>query len=205
MTVVYTAPRKKILSLLQVICAAVTSMLLIFLMSSLINQEDVPLVKLAPKIDANFLMPERQPIDPRVDESLPRPLMPPEELVIIDNKTNEALVIPVLQHVSLTDVGGDDGFAKNDRPVQIKPTFKALPKYPPSAVRRKLGGFVDVDFALNAGGMPFDIRVLNAEPVGVFERATLNAVVNWRYDPSLAAEMSGQRIVERVTYVMGED
>lgn len=55
--------------------------------------------------------------------------------------------------------------------------------YPPVAMRRGLEGWVDVDFIVDRDGVPRNIEVTGSEPAGIFDRAALNAVGTYRYEP----------------------
>ena len=58
-------------------------------------------------------------------------------------------------------------------------------KYPASALRRGQEGYVDVMFDITAFGSTDNIRVLYAEPQGVFEQSATAAVSRWRYQPKM--------------------
>jgi protein TonB len=55
------------------------------------------------------------------------------------------------------------------------------PEYPRNAAARRLQGWVDVDFVVEASGRTRDARVVAAEPPQVFEAAALAAVRRWRF------------------------
>lgn len=65
------------------------------------------------------------------------------------------------------------------------------PEYPPSALERGIGGWVDLEFTVTANGSTADVTVLGAEPAGVFEQAAIQAVRRWRYRP---VERDGERV-----------
>jgi TonB family protein len=74
-------------------------------------------------------------------------------------------------------------------PVDLQSKLKRIrkqdPEYPERALAQKIGGAVTVEFLVNTKGEPTDIRVVSAEPAGVFDRAALAAVKRWRYEPLL--------------------
>jgi protein TonB len=57
------------------------------------------------------------------------------------------------------------------------------PSYPEIALRTGRAGWVDVEFVVDRDGVPRALRVAEAEPSGTFERAALNAVEAYRYEP----------------------
>lgn len=57
------------------------------------------------------------------------------------------------------------------------------PSYPEIALRTGKAGWVDVEFVVDRDGVPRELRVAEAEPPGTFERAAMNAVEAYRYEP----------------------
>lgn len=55
------------------------------------------------------------------------------------------------------------------------------PVYPVMALERGIKGRVVIEFGLASGGEVRGMRVVDAEPAGVFERAALSAMGAWRY------------------------
>ena len=59
------------------------------------------------------------------------------------------------------------------------------PKYPRSAMRRGITGYVDVRMTIARDGSVYDIEVLDAKPETVFNEAALEAVQQWQFEPVL--------------------
>jgi protein TonB len=57
------------------------------------------------------------------------------------------------------------------------------PQYPPSARMRRIEGWVDVLFTVNADGSVSDPVVIDSEPPNVFDRAATDAALRWRFRP----------------------
>lgn len=78
------------------------------------------------------------------------------------------------------------------------PTLRALstpaPAYPPEALRSGRAGEVQVEFTVNPDGSVADARVIRADPPRVFDRAALNAVRRWRFEP-VAAPVTTRRTI----------
>ncbi|MFN3835616.1 MAG: energy transducer TonB [Glycocaulis sp.] len=58
------------------------------------------------------------------------------------------------------------------------------PEYPRGAERRNLEGQVTVRYNVTPEGEVADVEVVDATPAGVFERAVLRALEQWRYAPA---------------------
>jgi protein TonB len=57
------------------------------------------------------------------------------------------------------------------------------PKYPRSAERRSISGWVEVVFTVALDGSVKDIDVINSQPGDTFVNAATNAVEKWRFEP----------------------
>jgi protein TonB len=57
------------------------------------------------------------------------------------------------------------------------------PDYPPEAQRKGTEGSVGVSFTVSAEGKVSDIIIVDAEPSDIFDRAAVDAVRRWRYEP----------------------
>lgn len=63
-------------------------------------------------------------------------------------------------------------------------------RYPLDALRSGVTGKVDLDFRIAADGSVRDVRVLHAQPSGVFEQAATAALRQWHFDVSNHADLS---------------
>ena len=68
---------------------------------------------------------------------------------------------------------------------------KTPPEYPASARRRNIEGWVKVQVGVNTHGQPEQIRVLAAEPRGVFDANATRAISQWRFRPG---QVRGQAV-----------
>lgn len=55
------------------------------------------------------------------------------------------------------------------------------PEFPRAAERREIEGHVVVRYNVSAEGTVSDVEVVEATPAGIFERAVMRALENWRY------------------------
>jgi protein TonB len=49
-----------------------------------------------------------------------------------------------------------------------------------------VSGAVTVEYTVDSNGDPRDVRVIEATPPGVFDKAAVTAVKRWHYDPVIA-------------------
>jgi protein TonB len=55
--------------------------------------------------------------------------------------------------------------------------------YPPDAIERAIGGWVDLEYVVDRTGQPRNLVVVQASPSGRFDAAALAAVEQYRYVP----------------------
>jgi TonB family protein len=65
---------------------------------------------------------------------------------------------------------------------RLKRTRYVAPEFPERALAQKVSGVVVVEFVVDVNGEPRDVRVVSAEPAGLFDRAATTAVRRWRYE-----------------------
>lgn len=87
------------------------------------------------------------------------------------------------QQAATTTAGaGDSGAAGGTHgPVLVR---NVNPRYPTTAVRANQEGWVEVTFTITPEGNVDDVKVVDAEPRHVFDRAAVEAVSRWKYQPA---------------------
>lgn len=73
-------------------------------------------------------------------------------------------------------------------------TKTVAPVYPRRAMREEITGSVDLVFTVTPTGETADIEVYRAEPENVFDKAAINAVSQWEFEP---VEFRGRIISQR--------
>jgi protein TonB len=66
-------------------------------------------------------------------------------------------------------------------PAQL--TRRVAPDYPQAAVRQGIEGFAEVRFTVTAKGTVSDVSIVESTPPDIFDRAAIDAVRRWRYEP----------------------
>lgn len=78
--------------------------------------------------------------------------------------------------------------------IEVIPFDTRKPNVPEVAWENKISGWVLVEFRVTARGTTSDVRVLDANPRGVFEEKVVAAVSDWRYSVNFDASLS-RRVV----------
>ena len=81
----------------------------------------------------------------------------------------------------------------------VVPLVRINPEYPTRARERGVEGWVQVEFTITAAGTVADQKVVDADPKGIFDRAALDAIGRWKYNPKVvdgrAMERRGVMVV----------
>ena len=87
--------------------------------------------------------------------------------------------------VSANGIGTEVPPARVAAPAAVEPRLISAPppRYPLTAMRRKLEGQVTLEFTVEPDGSVSSPRVVSATPEGVFDEAALVAVSRWRFEP----------------------
>lgn len=83
-------------------------------------------------------------------------------------------------------------------PVRAVPALRlvqdAAPRYPARAQPRRLDGRVELMFTVQPDGSVSDLRVVEAQPAGIFDQAALQAARRWRFAPIAAATTTSRAL-----------
>ncbi|ADN75628.1 TonB family protein [Ferrimonas balearica DSM 9799] len=66
---------------------------------------------------------------------------------------------------------------------QAMPLYRVEPAYPQRALRMRAEGYVLMEFTIDEQGRPRNIRVIESEPVRLFDQAAMKALARWKYQP----------------------
>lgn len=70
----------------------------------------------------------------------------------------------------------------------LKLIHYVVPDYPAAARARSVAGTITVAYTIDTQGATSRVRVVSAEPAGVFNRDAVEAVKRWRYAPVIVAD-----------------
>jgi protein TonB len=87
----------------------------------------------------------------------------------------------------------------------MRRTAFMAPAYPARARERGTEGWVDLEFTVSTDGTTRDAEVRESEPAGTFDRAALDAVKRWRYEPRVVdGNVVEQRVQARLRFRLSE-
>ena len=161
---------------------------------SLPDPEPLPEDDLPLELDESLPeMSEVTPEPPPEPEPQPQPEPQPEQSPVAE-PTESSEVAPDTTAPRQSDVQAD-----SQTPVdvgQISPTSRVPPEYPSRAQRRGLEGFVELRFVIRPDGSvdPSSVQVTSAQPRNVFDRAAIEAVQRWQFEPAGGLRRAQQRL-----------
>lgn len=137
----------------------------------------------APPPPAERREPPPPPQKPRLDFA---PELPPPSL------TAPALSGPAVQldprlFGQAPPAAGPMVFEAGELDQAPRPVVRQAPVYPYKARQRRLEGTVQVRFLVQRDGTVGEVRILRAQPPGVFEDAVREAIARWRFEPGRLA------------------
>jgi periplasmic protein TonB len=95
---------------------------------------------------------------------------------------------PPAATVQATTPNPNGGDASPAPQVRLKLIHYVAPDYPAAARARGVAGTVTVAYTVNTQGATSRVRVVSAEPAGIFNRDAVAAVKRWRYAPVIVAD-----------------
>lgn len=83
----------------------------------------------------------------------------------------------------------------------VIPLVRIPPTYPMRASRRRIEGWVKVEFTITKEGTVKDAVVINSKPSSIFNSAALKAIKRWKFKPHIiAGEAYEQRAVQTLEF-----
>ena len=170
-----------------------------------------------PIVDFVRLPPEIQP--PQRDEREPPeepdpPEVPPTPSFALQTANQPQLSAPQIEMTAaitsgpLLDMTPLAAPASNKQTVlsghELMPLVRVPPRYPGRAARLQIEGSVTVEFTITADGSVADPAIIESDPPRVFDKAALQAIVQWKFKPRVEnGQAIESRASQRIEFALG--
>ncbi|WDP91039.1 MAG: energy transducer TonB [Desulfobacter sp.] len=122
---------------------------------------------------ARMTAPQPAPIRPKLPFEL-NPKLP---------RFSDSLEMPPLSHFTMKAAAPKGLYQMGDLDSPLMPVNMTQPPFPLRASRLGIEGWVKVGFVVTRAGQVEDIKILGAQPQGVFENTVINHISQWRFKP----------------------
>ncbi len=99
------------------------------------------------------------------------------------------------------DLTIDSGLGGGSGDGEYLPIVKVAPQYPRRAAQKGIEGYVVLEFTVSKLGTVKDVKVIEANPPNIFNRAAINAAKKFKYKPKIdngvASDVTGVRNIIR--------
>lgn len=79
----------------------------------------------------------------------------------------------------------------------LQPIVRSEPRYPRLAKQSQQEGKVVVEFVIGKDGKVYEPKIIYAQPPGVFENASLQAISRWRYKPRIIQGQAVEQLAQQ--------
>lgn len=181
-----------------------------------VEREEMPGVEIVrieeeepPREDADMRPESSPPPPPPAPPSMQRPDMPSFDVPTPTTPDLADVSVPLeFSGAQTVSGGGFGGFARGDGQGagdghgtgrgfvgrELVPLSTARPMMPEWACEEEISGWVEVLFTVMPNGRVRDVRIIDAEPRGVYESTAIKSVSNWIYASSSRAREVKQRV-----------
>jgi protein TonB len=132
---------------------------------------------------------------PRPPESSEQPPSPDLAAVNTDQPEPGLMSAPRLSFTPNFQFDAGHGLGFGDG--ELLPIVQIAPEYPRKALKSRVEGYVIVEFTVDTDGKAIAPRILEAQPSGVFDAVSLEAITRYRFRPRTingqAVQVPGQR------------
>ncbi len=174
---------------IAVLLGTLITFALFVVMAKLIAHDQVrlqqPPVQIVPdfvlQLDEEKVIPKAPPAPRSKPTTPPPPAQIPADPVTL-SPGNDALLT---DDFGLEPVTLSHDVSLNQRDQEARPVVQTEPRYPVEAARDGIEGWVSLSFTIDPVGGVTAIRIIDAEPARVFNRAARQALARWKYRPKI--------------------
>lgn len=89
---------------------------------------------------------------------------------------------------------------------EVIPLIRIAPRYPRAATRRGIEGWVKLEVNIGETGTVLDVKVIDARPPRIFNKAAKVAVLKWKFRPKIVNGKAVRRMAtQMIKFELGHD
>jgi len=186
---------KKLLTIIS-LASIVTFGLFVF-MAYLINSDEVVTTKSLPPVLVDVYQTPDEKLVAEIKNKLPEPPQPKEPMPKPTTAIEENLTGDGLKNIDIKVKVPSNTLKINDIAMapdhDARPIVRISPKYPITAARDGIEGWVKLAFDINKVGAVVNITIIDSSPKRMFDRAAKQALKKWKYK---AKSMNGNYVYQ---------
>ncbi|MCW8109783.1 TonB family protein [Alteromonas ponticola] len=125
-----------------------------------------------------------------------------ERIMNLKTSINRPGIVATIAVTLLSITGALQALELNkDHGVHNEPVYRATPVYPAKAVEQNIEGAVTLKFDIEQDGSVSDVKVVGAEPAGLFDQAAQDAVNQWQYQKGAPKD----DVLVEIAFALGGD
>jgi len=174
---------KKLLSILSL--ASVTTFGLFAFMAYLVHNDDINIAQPLSPVIVDVYQTKAELKAEDIDRRLPEPPKPPEAMQQIVMTADSTKVDGDITFTNVeVDIPSSSTVLKGtdySRDQDARPIVRISPKYPMTAARDSIEGWVKLAFDINKLGEVVNIHIIESSPKRIFDKAAKRALKRWKY------------------------
>lgn len=147
-----------------------------------------------------------KPIEPPKQEKIKQPPAAPKIDVVESPPDRKSIPVPtgiaeiskaLITPMALPDITNPGNAFTENR--SLTPTLTMQAAYPPEAIRKKIEGWVKVEFTVNEYGMVTNASVIEAQPKRIFNRSAIRSIHKYKFEPLI---VDGQAMPQKAVQII---